>query len=171
MGGQVAVQATVAQKSPATAPATGFTMPRQEVPKAQPARRPQQAAAIPFRRKGDRLLFCLVTSSGSGAWTIPKGMIEPGQRPRDTALQEAHEEAGLVGRIIGRSIGCYEYAKWGTVLTVATYLMEVSQAARHWQERAFRRRRWVSAKRAARLLARHPSRDLFLLATQVLKTR
>src|SRR5262245_801088 len=52
-----------------------------------------QAAAIPI----DDGRICLVNSSSGRGWVIPKGHIEPDQTARDTALQEAWEEAGLRG--------------------------------------------------------------------------
>lgn len=143
--------------------------PGRRMSKRAAQRRPQQAAAIPYRRAGGRLQFCLVTSSGSGRWVIPKGTIENGQKARHTALQEAREEAGLRGRIVGEAVGCYQYEKWGTVFTVAAFLMEVSKAATEWDERAFRRRCWVSAAEAARRLGKHPARHVFQRAVGTLK--
>ena len=80
--------------------------------------------------------------------------------PEDTALQEAWEEAGLQGRILGESLGSYEYEKAGLLLTVAVYVMEVEIAAEQWEEQELRRRRWVSAPVAARMLESHPASSL-----------
>ncbi len=33
-----------------------------------------------------------------GAWSVPKGLIEPGEAPLDAAIREFHEETGLVAR-------------------------------------------------------------------------
>jgi phosphohistidine phosphatase len=121
---------------------------------------PQQAAAIPFRRNGDSVSLCLITSATSRSWGIPKGTIEHGSSAEATALQEAWEEAGLRGRILGESLGSYEYEKWGVLLTVAVFLMEVDIEAKQWEEQASRRRRWVPASDAARMLETHPARFL-----------
>jgi 8-oxo-dGTP pyrophosphatase MutT (NUDIX family) len=123
--------------------------------------RPQQAAVIPFRRNRNAVSFCLITAAASRRWGIPKGMIERGMAPEDTALQEAWEEAGLRGRILGKSLGSYEYEKAGVLLTVAVYLMEVESEAGQWEEQALRRRRWVPGVDAARMLETHPARSLF----------
>ena len=53
----------------------------------------RQAAALAIRRGR----VCLITSRNGKRWVIPKGWIEPGQTAGETALQEAYEEAGLVG--------------------------------------------------------------------------
>jgi 8-oxo-dGTP pyrophosphatase MutT (NUDIX family) len=75
-------------------------------------------------------------------------------------LQEAWEEAGLRGRILGESVGSYEYKKAGVLLTVAVYLMEVEIEAEQWEEQELRRRRWVPAADAARMLETHPAWSL-----------
>jgi 8-oxo-dGTP pyrophosphatase MutT (NUDIX family) len=100
--------------------------------------------------------LCLITAASSQSWGIPKGTIERGDSPEDTALQEAWEEAGLRGRIFGGSIGSYEYEKAGVLLTVAVYLMEVETEAERWKEQELRRRRWIPARHARRMLKTHP---------------
>jgi 8-oxo-dGTP pyrophosphatase MutT (NUDIX family) len=112
-----------------------------------------QASAIPFRRQGDVLEFCLITSSNRGHWGFPKGIIEGSDSPEETALIEAHEEAGLRGRIVGQPIGEYRYQKWGTDLDVTVYLMEVETVDNNWQEAALRKREWIGADEAASRIA------------------
>jgi 8-oxo-dGTP pyrophosphatase MutT (NUDIX family) len=120
----------------------------------------QQASAVPYRRRGEQIEFCLITSTGKGAWGFPKGIIDPGDTPVDTALKEAKEEAGLRGRIQGEPLGQYEYAKWGTTLLVTAYLMEVDAADNHWQEARLRKRHWCRADRARRMIVREELRGL-----------
>lgn len=115
---------------------------------------------IPFRRSGNSASLCLITAAASRSWGIPKGTIENGRSPEDTALQEAWEEAGLRGRIVGESLGSYEYEKAGVLLTVAVYLMEVEIEAEQWEEQDLRRRCWVPACDAARMLGAHPAWSL-----------
>ena len=65
----------------------------------------RQAAAIPFRRRDGVATFCLITTAGGDKWGVPKGVIEQGGTPIDTALKEVHEEAGLRGSVVGDQIG------------------------------------------------------------------
>ncbi len=118
---------------------------------------PQQAAAIPFRRHGEETEFCLITTA-SGKWSIPKGIIDPGDTAIETALKESHEEAGLHGEVIGAPVGHYQYDKWGTTLTVEVYLMEVKREDDEWEEKAVRQRRWVTGPAALELVGSHPVR-------------
>ena len=112
----------------------------------------QQASAVPFRRKSGRLEFCLITSS-AGRWGFPKGLIDPGETYIDTALKEAHEEAGLHGRILGDPLGAYSIAKRGATLKVIVLLMEVTQVDKDWSESHLRQRRWVSRDKARELVS------------------
>ena len=48
----------------------------------------RQAAAIPFRRRDGVATFCLITTAGGDKWGVPKGVIEQGGTPIDTALKE-----------------------------------------------------------------------------------
>src|SRR5947208_6658864 len=110
---------------------------------------PEQAAAIAVRGTGENLQVCLIRKRGSKAWGIPKGIVDPGDTHAETALNEAREEAGLTGRVIGKAIGTYEYEKWATTFTVAVYLVEVLEQQDVWQEAGFRERRWTSFSEAA----------------------
>jgi 8-oxo-dGTP pyrophosphatase MutT (NUDIX family) len=113
-----------------------------------------QASAVPYRLSGAGPEFCLITSLASGRWGFPKGIIDPGETAIEAALKEAHEEAGLHGQIVGEPLGEYQYAKWGSMLTVTAFLMEVSHADQTWLEADRRQRQWVSAESAARMLDR-----------------
>lgn len=104
-----------------------------------------QACAIPYRREGGRLEFCLITSLGGRRWGFPKGIIEPGNSPSETALLEAAEEAGHHGRIVGDALGTFRYRKWDSELDVVVFLMEVSQVDTAWLEANLRQREWLPA--------------------------
>jgi 8-oxo-dGTP pyrophosphatase MutT (NUDIX family) len=120
----------------------------------------QQAGAIAVRRDGETLTVCLIRRKGSESWGIPKGFLEPGDTPEKTALKEAWEEAGLKGRLIGDSIGSYEYSKRSGSFTVAVYVMDVLEQAPDWPEAILRECRWAPWDEAASLLASHPVRPL-----------
>ena len=121
----------------------------------------QQAAVIPFRGSGKKLEICLIRKKGSKKkWGIPKGFIDRGETPKESALKEASEEAGLKGRLVGDPVGSYEYQKWGTTLAVTVYLMEVKDEEDDWDEEDFRERHWTSLPQAMELLERHPVHQL-----------
>jgi 8-oxo-dGTP pyrophosphatase MutT (NUDIX family) len=104
----------------------------------------RQAAAIPVR---DGLL-CLVTSSSGKRWVVPKGCLEPGKTSGEIALQEAWEEAGLVGVLRAEPVGSYLYEKFDNLCHVTVFLMTVTQVADDWPEKPIRQRNWVTPTQA-----------------------
>jgi ADP-ribose pyrophosphatase YjhB (NUDIX family) len=121
---------------------------------------PEQVAVIALRRTDDLVHMCLIRRKGSRKWGIPKGFVDAGDTPEEAALNEACEEAGLTGHLIGDSIGSYDYEKRGIEYTVAVYLMEVLNEQPIWQEMTFRERRWSALQEANALLSAHPVRPL-----------
>jgi phosphohistidine phosphatase len=124
------------------------------------SRAPEQAAVIALRHNGAALEVCLIRRKNSDKWGIPKGMIDPGHTPEETAANEAWEEAGIAGPLVGPSVGTYSYEKWGSVLSVAVYVMRVEDEHPAWPEMSFRVREWTSMSDATSLLAAHPVREL-----------
>ena len=120
----------------------------------------QQAAVLAVRKGGPDIEVCLIRRRERGSWGIPKGFIDPGDSREGTALNEAWEEAGIRGQLVGEAIGTYEYVKFGTRLTVAVYVMSVVEELAEWPEMRLRHRKWVSLGEAASVLARHPVRFL-----------
>ena len=99
----------------------------------------RQAAVIAVYRGR----ICLVTSSSGRHWLLPKGHLEHGSKLCETALQEAWEEAGLVGKLAGDSVGQYRFKKLGREYRVEVFWMKVTKVWRHWPEQKRRRRCWL----------------------------
>jgi len=133
--------------------------------------RREQAGVIPFRWKKDGIEICLIRNKGGKKWKIPKGFVDPGETVHQAALKEAWEEAGLTGRLVGDSIGAYDYEKWDEKLTVSVYLMEVTDQEDEWEEKRFRERRWTPVDTAFHSLKKHPVRPLLDLAATRLERR
>ena len=119
----------------------------------------RQACVIPFRRLGKGISFCLITSYDNKRWIFPKGFVDGDERPEETGLKEAFEEAGLHGRVVGPPLGRYVYSKWGSVMDVTVMLMEVGRADESWLE-GVRLRRWTNGKEALTLLGRPELREM-----------
>jgi 8-oxo-dGTP pyrophosphatase MutT (NUDIX family) len=103
-----------------------------------------QAAAIPVR--GGQV--CLVTSSSGTRWVVPKGHLEPDKSAGQVALQEAWEEAGLVGVLRPEPVGTYLYSKFNNLYHVTVFVMEVTEAAEQWPEDTLRHRAWLEPAEA-----------------------
>ena len=116
----------------------------------------RQAAAIPVR--GERV--CLVTSRSGKRWVIPKGCLEPGKTSGEIALQEAWEEAGLVGLLGPEPIGSYVYEKDGFVCHVIVFRMDVTDERDDYPEATERQRLWLPTSQALARIEDVGLRDL-----------
>src|SRR6476661_7990874 len=119
---------------------------------------PQQTGVIPIRRRREGVQVCLMRRKHADGWGIPKGFIDRGSTPEEAALNEAWEEVGLSGQILGDAVGSYRYRKWGNRFTVTAFVMKVQTTHRSWDEMDYRERTWVSPAEARVLLEDHPVR-------------
>jgi 8-oxo-dGTP pyrophosphatase MutT (NUDIX family) len=144
---------TIIGTDPMDAPFSAF--PLQPIP---------QVGVVPFRIVGTQTEFCLVTSRRSGRWGFPKGRVSGGNSLLAAALDEAHEEAGLIGRIHGTQLGQYGYNKKGKAFEVLMWLMHVELCEPTWKESQERSRVWVRLAEARRLIDRPHLDQLLMLA-------
>ena len=112
-----------------------------------------QFGALCWRVKGGKLQVLLVTTRGSGRWTLPKGWPIRGRTAAGAAMTEAWEEAGVRGRPSPHCLGIYAGSKSGQPVVVAVFPVEVRDLAKNWPEAGERKRRWFSPKKAARRVA------------------
>ncbi len=61
---------------------------------------PTHGGAVAVRWTDGRPLYLLVSSSDGRHWVLPKGHLEEGESPAETALRELREEAGISGRVL-----------------------------------------------------------------------
>ena len=106
--------------------------------------------------------ICLITSSSGKRWLVPKGNLQKGRDLRETAAQEAWEEAGLVGCVRTRPLGSYQFIKLGCLHEVVVFRMQVRDAKRDWPERRQRQRRWMRPQKAAEWIAHEALREIVL---------
>lgn len=116
-----------------------------------------QFAALCYRVKKGKVQVLLVTSRRSRRWIVPKGWPMDGKTPEASALQEAWEEAGVNGKVAGPCVGIYSYAKDigeedDLACLAMVYPIAVKSLSKKFPEVGQRKRRWVSRKKAARLV-------------------
>src|SRR3954453_8634463 len=96
-----------------------------------------------------------------GVWALPKGNIDPGERPDETALREVLEETGVQGRL-GEKLGDvkYTYTRRGGLRVfkvVSFYLLRAGRGRLGEIEEAMRvevaEARWLPLEEAPKLLA------------------
>jgi 8-oxo-dGTP pyrophosphatase MutT (NUDIX family) len=111
---------------------------------------------------------------------LPKGLVDPGEKPEQTAIREVLEETGLVARQVSKLADIkYVYVRtWGDkqrVLKIVTFYLlryesgridEISPAMRVEVTRAL----WIPLQDAARKLAYRGERDVIRRAESYLKS-
>lgn len=128
----------------------------------RPAYYYSQSAVIPYRIIDKELQILLISSSSNKHWGVPKGIVEPGMTPCDSAAKEAKEEAGIDGIISEQLFDCYQYEKWGGQCHVQVFPLAVTHmdSDRDWEEN-HRQRKWLTLKKAVSLVKQDSLRELF----------
>jgi 8-oxo-dGTP pyrophosphatase MutT (NUDIX family) len=116
------------------------------------ARARRQAAVIPYRIRKQHVEVALVTTSKGKGWIVPKGSVDAGEQPRDAAIREAREEAGLTGIVARKPLGRYLHVRDNSRCRVDVYLMCVTKIRERWLEDRRRERRWMRLPDAAERL-------------------
>lgn len=53
-----------------------------------------------YRNNGEIIEVALIATKNHTVWTLPKGLIDPGETPEQAAVREIREETGLIGVIV-----------------------------------------------------------------------
>ncbi len=116
-----------------------------------------QFAALPWRQAGDAVEVLLITSRETRRWVIPKGWPIKGLKSRDTAGQEAFEEAGVTGTVAKKAMGQFHYDKRlrsGRLqqVRVQVFPLQVLDEHSDWPEQGQRDKRWMGLEEACLLV-------------------
>lgn len=119
----------------------------------------QQAGAIAFRERAGRLEVLLVSPrDGSEAGIFPKGHVEIGERPADTAVRELREEAGVHGVVVDAACPPLRFRSGSERVQVQYYIVAVTDEVGHGEGRA---RQWVPLEEVRDHLQHEDARALF----------
>lgn len=116
-----------------------------------------QFAALCYRVVKDKVQVLVITSRGTGRWIVPKGWPIDGKTPSQSAALEAWEEAGVEGKVSTSPLGLYSYSKiteeaQDMPCVAVLYAIKVKALKKEYPEMGQRTRKWVSRKRAAKLV-------------------
>jgi 8-oxo-dGTP pyrophosphatase MutT (NUDIX family) len=132
-------------------------------------RRELSAGVVLVRTMQGEPWFAAVRPRGKaeGIWALPKGLIDPGERPGETALREGHEETGVHGRLVSKlGDARYVYTWQGERVfkIVSFYLAKATTGLigvlPPGMEREVAEARWLPLSDAPRLLAYRGERDM-----------
>jgi len=127
----------------------------------------EQSGVIPYRLRDGNIEVLLITSMSSKRWIIPKGLVEPGMTPQDSAAKEAGEEAGVIGEVLPTLMGTYDYRKWGGICRVEVFLMRVEMVLEDWLEAQYRKRRWCTVEEAVDSVREMELKDIFTTLSSI----
>ena len=86
------------------------------------------SGGVVFRRSKDGGLELLLIKDAKNRWTIPKGHVEPGEEPKETAEREIQEETGLQDMKVMNWLGKvnFRYRRGHTLvlMTMHIYLVQ-----------------------------------------------
>jgi 8-oxo-dGTP pyrophosphatase MutT (NUDIX family) len=117
----------------------------------------KQAGAIVVRAGKTEPRVLLVTARRNpNNWIFPKGHVESGETLKAAAVREAHEEAGIEGRVVGVA-GKMSFKFGDNTYRVHYFVMTTADPGR---QREGRRLRWLKYKQALRRLSFAESREL-----------
>ncbi len=106
-----------------------------------------------------------------GVWALPKGLVDPGESPAETAVREVREETGVEGRLVEKLGDVkYVYTRDGERIfkIVSFYLLRAGRGRIGEIEEAMRievaEARWLPLAEAPALLAYGGEREMARLA-------
>lgn len=100
------------------------------------------------------------------SWSLPKGRIEEGETPRETAEREIREETGIWQLEFVRELGTYERYRGGTKSSgekkrITIFLFRTRQEALRPADPANPEAKWVPLDRVADELTHEEDRKFF----------
>ena len=132
-------------------------------------RRELSAGVVLVRSMRGRAWFAAIRPRGKpeGTWVLPKGLIDPGETPAETALREGHEETGVHGRLVSK-LGDVRYVytwRGERVFKIVSFYLATAVSGRigdipPGMEREVADARWLPLVDTRRLLAYRGERDM-----------
>jgi 8-oxo-dGTP pyrophosphatase MutT (NUDIX family) len=129
------------------------------------------------RRMRGRWWFAAVCPQGKpdGTWALPKGLVDAGEKPAETALREGFEETGVAGRL-DTKLGDVRYVyTWQgeRVFKVVSFFLAHAQGGRIGElpvgmEIEVAEARWLPLADGPSLLAYKGEREMAAKAAEML---
>jgi 8-oxo-dGTP pyrophosphatase MutT (NUDIX family) len=140
-------------------------------------RREISAGVVLVRRMRGRWFFAAIRPQGrpEGTWVLPKGLLDEGEKPAETALREGYEETGVNGRLVSK-LGDVRYAyTWEgeRVFKIVSFYLARAGSGRIGElppgmTAEVAEARWLPLDDAPRLLAYRGERDMAVKALEAL---
>ncbi|MCH6255024.1 NUDIX domain-containing protein [Puniceicoccaceae bacterium K14] len=107
-----------------------------------------EIGVLPLTR--DKKKVVIVTTKNGSKWIFPKGHTEKGRKDESVALDEAYEEAGLIGTIDSPFVEfCFKNGKENYL---RLFPMRIDKILSNWPEAKDRKRQVLPIEQAKKLL-------------------
>jgi len=129
-----------------------------------------RAACVCVKDHSENEVLLISSSRHEGCWIIPGGKMEPKDqaRPEFSAMREALEEGGAIGRL-GRCLGTFDNTERRHRTKV--FVLYVNRLADEFEEKDVRIRKWFSLEEAQKMLyAFKPIQAKYLVALKQSKS-
>jgi 8-oxo-dGTP pyrophosphatase MutT (NUDIX family) len=100
-------------------------------------------------------------------WIFPKGHVEPGESPREAAVREAEEEAGVTGRVVTALRPPVRFSLEDRRIEVEYFLVEFEREVKPQERRELA---WLPPREALKRLTHESARSVLERALRKLKT-
>jgi 8-oxo-dGTP pyrophosphatase MutT (NUDIX family) len=141
-------------------------------------RREISAGVVLVRRMRGRWFFAAIRPQGrpEGTWVLPKGLLDAGEKPGETALREGYEETGIRGRLASK-LGDVRYTyTWEgeRVFKIVSFYLAHARSGRigqipHGMEVEVAEARWLPLDEAPGLLSYRGEKDMATRALEALR--
>jgi 8-oxo-dGTP pyrophosphatase MutT (NUDIX family) len=113
----------------------------------------KQYGVLPYLQRSGKTKIILITSRNSNQWIVPKGNLIAQKSKRESALQEAYEEAGITGLLDKNLKFRLLIMSHGIKTDLTLYPMRVNKhLVKKWPESHQRKRIEVSCDQAQSLV-------------------
>jgi len=141
-----------------------------------PIIRQVSSGGVIFRKNEASVEIALVAVKDGKVWCLPKGIINKGEEPDETAIREVSEETGLKGRIIEKlgEINYWYYLKEEEAKcrkTVHFYLLEYEGGDISKHDWEVDKAAWFQIDDALKIASHKNERDIIEKAREVLSSR
>jgi 8-oxo-dGTP diphosphatase len=131
------------------------------------------AGGVVFRRSGESIeVLIILDAIAHRKWALPKGLVNKGESPEQTALREVQEETGVRGRIVA-PLGeeKYVYTARGVRVfkTVYYYLLEYESGSEQDHDHEVQEARWMPIPEAIALVAYKGAKDVLKRADEAIR--
>lgn len=131
----------------------------------------QSSGGVVVRRRGNGWQVLLIRDM-NGSWTFPKGLIEKGERPEQTAIREISEEVGIHDLSLVKKLSpiVYWYRRNGRIKKTVLYFLfttKGAEALKPQKDEGIQEGKWISLHRA-KIIIGYPNTNRNLLQETIL---